>query len=413
VIAQPFVMLEPEEEPEQEPEPEPEPEQRKVVCYCCGQCGHVRLDCPNPENPSAVAALKEFRTARKQRRNEQRRHSAKQPKQRESARIARDWLAGRGPDQCKSDPVALVVSHGTKQLQRDLAAAAKEHFDRGITHVAAELARGSASSAEEHGGAGGALATALRGALREGIPPDFGDAAALTAYTRERLEARCRYLYTLLLCEDEICTAARQQLLLPTPSTGASVANQRRPLSVLSIGGGPAFDHVALRLLASFLASVPPGDVGQSTTCPVEVCTAVLDLNETEWSAAAKAVAAAMGSATDLTLFGCTSAEQLHLGRCDVRLALNDTVNAEMASLAPTADIFVFSFVLHENAAGLLEQNGAYDWASDSSTLKKEPDQKAGDGDQLRRQPHQVRISDCVQSNLHTNLKSGPTPGAG
>ena len=167
------------------PQPEPEPEleqdeQRKVICYRCGQPGHVRLDCPNPENPCAVAALQEFRKARKQRRKEQQRQNAKQPKQRDCTRIARSWLAGRGVDECGGDPVALVMSRGTNQLKRDLAAAAKDHFDRGIVHVASQLARENASLAEQHASAGEALATALRGALRDGVPPDFGDAAALT-----------------------------------------------------------------------------------------------------------------------------------------------------------------------------------------------------------------------------------------
>jgi hypothetical protein len=258
------------------------------------------------------------------------------------------------------------VSQGTKQVQRDLAAAAKDHFDQGILHVAAELARGSATSAEEHEIAGGALAAALRGALRDGVPPDFGNSAALTAYTQERLQARCRYLYTLLLCEDEICSAARQLLLpkLAPLQTSAprqsAVAEQHKPLSVLSIGGGPAFDHVALRLLSSFLASLQCRDARTSAGHPVETSTVVLDLNEAEWSAAAKAVAEATDSATD-ALFERTGVEQLRLARCDVRLALDDDANTAMASLAPTADIFVFSFVLHENAAGLLQNGGAVD----------------------------------------------------
>jgi hypothetical protein len=323
-----------------------------------------------------VVALKEFRTARKQRRKQQQRQSEQPPKPRECARIARAWLAERSAaDECGGDPVALAVSCGTKQLQRDLAAAAKAHFDRGIEHIAAELARGAAagtaSSAREADSAGEALASALRGALRDGVPPDFGDAAALTAYTQERLQARCRYLYTLLLCEDEVCSAARQQLLLPQPADGASCGTTQRPLSVLSIGGGPAFDDVALRLLASFLASMPCGKTREHAR-PVQICTVVLDLNEAEWTTAARAVAAATDSATAAGLLGGggAEAEQLRLARCDVRLALDDSDNEAMASLTPTADVFVFSFVLHENAAGLLESESAD--GSDSAATEQQ-----------------------------------------
>ena len=72
-----------------------------------------------------------------------------------------------------------------------------------------------------------------------------------------------------------------------------------------------------------------------------------------------------------------------------MRLAFDDAANTAMASLAPTADIFVFSFVLHENAAGLLDNNGASDW-SDSSTLRKEETHvEDGGGDRLQQHSYE------------------------
>lgn len=264
----------------------------------------------------------------------------------------------------------MATACGSKQLQRDLAAAAKLHFDRGIRFIAAELARSGddARSPEDYVSAGEALASALRGALRDGVPPDFSDAAGLTSYTQERLQARCRYLYTLLLCEDEVCSAARSQLLLPPR------ADQHRPLSVLSIGGGPAFDDVALRLLASFLAAMPCGESSTAGLPPVQISTVVLDLYEEEWTAAAKAVATATDSATASGLLGGNGggdATTLRLARCDVRRGLEEDVNAALAELAPGADLFVFSFVLHENAAGLL-------LGTDSSAAEEELPRRIG-----------------------------------
>lgn len=358
-------VSEPEPEPGPELEPEPDPN-RVVLCYKCGETGHVRDECTNDENPDRVAELKAFRTARKQRQKEQQQAEGKQPKERDCAGVARTWLAEQ-PPACSSDPVGLVTGCGSKQLQRDLAAAAKLHFDRGIHHIVAQLAcsGGDARSPEEYSSAGEALASALRGALRDGIPPDFSDAAGLTSYTQERLQARCRYLYTLLLCEDEVCSAARSELLLPRADQ-----KQRRPLSVLSIGGGPAFDDVALRLLASFLAGMPCGENAAAGLPPVQISTVVLDLFEEEWTAAAKAVATATESATASGLLGGNGdATTLRLARCDVRLGLGDEVNAALAELVPGADLFVFSFVLHENAAGLLleTESAVADSAADES----------------------------------------------
>ena len=264
-----------------EPEPEPEPECR-LACYRCGAPGHARQDCPNPENPMAVAALKQFRQARKQRRKQQRRAAQAQEgsvpnKQRDRAGKIRAWLSVSAP--CGSDPIATVLAQGSKRQQLDLAAASRAYFLAGIRKIAAELARrvGGVGDEGAQASAGKALTQALGVALKDGAPADFSDEVALAAYTRKRLSSRCCYLYTLLMCDDALCSAARA-LLLPSPvaiatnsgtstsgTTPATIDSNSRPmrkpadapLIVLSIGGGPAFDDVALRLAASFLASTP------------------------------------------------------------------------------------------------------------------------------------------------------------
>jgi hypothetical protein len=224
--------------------------------------------------------------------------------------------------------------------------------------------------------AGAALTCALGAALRDGKPANFSDEHALRCYTRERLPARCRYLYTLLLCDDPLCAAARQLLLpppLPPPPPSEGALPPSTPaVTVLSIGGGPGFDDLAMRLLAAFLASMPCGggeggggsSSGDGEGCdggtdgvraspppgapkalpvPVPVRTVVLDLFDQAWDAAAQAVTSAAdrtGTGGGGTLIGPRAPPAdapLRLAHCDVREALDAPGNEALAALTPTA----------------------------------------------------------------------------
>lgn len=184
---------------------------------------------------------------------------------RDSDAIVRAWLQEPGA----ADPVSAAVERGTKKARCHLSNAARSHFGRSMARVASSLGaetrsqRGRDQGRQEMSQQGQApalsaaddadreLTRAMTSSVaHEGEPPAFDDADALAAYTRNRLQTRCRYLYELLL--DDQSKPARAALL---PSAGA--AGSGRAAQALSIGGCPGFDDVALRVLSSFLALRP------------------------------------------------------------------------------------------------------------------------------------------------------------
>ena len=285
-----------EPEPELEPEPEPELELQREQpaardclqlkpepgwqvaggqgpglqqwrrCHNCGEFGHLRSQC------TFVGSCEKGRAARKQDRGF--RH--KQAGLDTDKPSLPAWLPAAG------DPVAQAIKQGTQRARKDLAHAAREHFGAAIDHIAGCLPQYLQPVDESERAV---LNGALRVALRSGVHCRFDNDAGLAAYTHERLKARCMYLHALLLSEDPHCTVVRQ-LLLPPPSG----TNHAAPsVSVLSIGGGPGYDDVALRIVVDFLSRCNGVD---SCACGPIVSTTVLDLYK-NWAAPVAAVVSA------------------------------------------------------------------------------------------------------------------------
>ena len=207
----------------------------------------------------------------------------------------------------------------------------------------------------------------------------------------------------------------------------ASLAAPAAPAVVraLSIGGGPGFDDVALRLVAGFLnkdgrgtqtaaaegfntgctgnnggstnsgggstgsaggstgrdrnggdaAAAGRGVPNAATMIPappppppapvspahrhqeVRVDTLVLDLFEKNWADAVASVSTATTAAMKLGQVGTAAAADCpRLAHCDITLPLDSPcgANVALATGLAAADFLIFSFVLHENAVGLL-----------------------------------------------------------
>ena len=228
--------------------------------------------------------------------------------------------------------------------------AAWDHFCAGMAVIEAEVAVDAATSSKAstctEAAAEASMTRQLQKAVDSGQHADFTNPRELMAYTRSRIKTRVRYLHALLMVDDPICAAARR-LLLPSPTP--------TPTRVLSIGGGPGFDDVALRLLAGFLQTGGCGtkDADLDITVP-SIRTLVLDLFERDWAPAVAAVVEATATAQRAGLVG--RGEGSRLAHCDITLRLDSQcgANAVLGAECATADMFIFSFVLHENAVGLL-----------------------------------------------------------
>ena len=148
-------------------------------------------------------------------------------------------------------------------------------------------------------------------------------------------------------------------------------------VNVCSLGGGPAFDHVALSIAAAFLVDVQPvnalagGGVASTRHQPPQINTAVYDLYADQWSSIIEVVLDATQEVVETSGSGWTTTEVVETSgfvthpdntvqneSCDIRSPLEAVCNTHLATTTLTADIFIFSFVLHENASFLRVEDG-------------------------------------------------------
>lgn len=276
----------------------------------------------------------------------------------------------------------------SSQRDRDLRNAAakyvghayRDHFHRCATSVTERLAARFGISAEQGEGesrAGQAeWQEELTRAVREGTPADFSDRAAggcddnddngdghgdgspalsLRAYAVGKLATRVRYLHHLILDDNPLSAVVREVLLPVLPGCGQGRNNE--PLRVCSVGGGPAYDHVALTLVARFLARVQGGQsAGTRRWDPRKIDTQVFDLYDEDWRPIADAVVECYAEtwANEETFDEGDPSKDgglVTMHHADIRFGLDESSNGD--SLRPAvekADIICFQFVLHENA---------------------------------------------------------------
>jgi len=187
------------------------------------------------------------------------------------------------------------------------------------------------------------------------LPVDGALVAIRAGYTRARLVTRAARVADCMYLANADGNAAwvedSLRRLLFESSDGVCRA--------ISLGGGPAFDFVALSLLANVISQ----DYGVAKGPAVHAT--VVDYEE-GWGHCAKVVATALAK--------CNESESRHtmdaFGRCDINKSLHDEVNTvvkealrssvdDSATIAVSAapHIFVASYVVAENAAGLRKSN--------------------------------------------------------
>ena len=109
---------------------------------------------------------------------------------------------------------------------------------------------------------------------------------------------------------------------------------------------GPGFDHVSALFLASFLSSFNNSLHSPHSYPPAPVFTEVRDLFAADWKPLLDSITAAVGG-----MKGASEASRTANVQCDLRHPSSHPSNGGEA--LDTFDLFVFSFVLHENHAML------------------------------------------------------------
>ena len=168
--------------------------------------------------------------------------------------------------------------------------------------------------------------------MKDGTPADFSDPQEIRCYTVDRMEARCRYLYNLCM-DDNFYSGELRRLFMPRA--------QQQLVEVCSLGGGPGYDHIVLSIMAEFLDLCSGSGDEQLTLKRPQVKTRVFDLYDKAWGAVLDDVVEALGA----------SGASASMHPCDLRAGIESPNNIDLKASVPTADLFLYNFVLHENAS--------------------------------------------------------------
>jgi hypothetical protein len=191
-----------------------------------------------------------------------------------------------------------------------------------------------------------ALSEALGNAARHGeMPYGFGLPGACAGYTRKKLLSRCGRVADALFNASvrdkcDWLTESLKQFFLHQD-------NGRTVCEVISIGGGPAFDLVAIAMLSDYLYNHQRVKEVPSVT-PVHGT--VLDY-ELGWSDFATTVASSLENISPVH-------KLLLFGKCDITQSLNEDSNIHLKQVIESSSlpqIYVASYVVAENASALRE----------------------------------------------------------
>jgi hypothetical protein len=213
------------------------------------------------------------------------------------------------------------------------------------------------------------LSSSLSVALIEGIMPEgFQDGGARAGYTLGRLMSRSQKVADSLLHQpsrDFWLRGALRELLVRdnarTEREGEKEGEENRKggkeggreaCRVLSVGGGPGFDFIALVLLSDFFG------LGFEETLPID---ALVTDYEPSWRSDASYVARAVAQSQPQRrpFAGSTAMHSADFATADITLPMAHADNEDLASVlrAPPVGglIFVASYVVAENAVRLRE----------------------------------------------------------
>ena len=193
----------------------------------------------------------------------------------------------------------------------------------------------------------------------------------IKVYTVGKLNARCRQLHHLMFNDDDddVYSTKVRSLLLPvvvplsTSATGNNNNNGCTAVNIISLGGGPGYDHVALCLLAKFLHDIQPTTTNTTTrlkqTC---IQTKVFDLYDNDW----RPIMTSLNECLHESMIqeddndNGNDGESLNhnpmtMHHADLRLGIDDPSNVELEKALQTVDIICVQFCLHENASFIVE----------------------------------------------------------
>ena len=320
-----------------------------TTCFNCGATTHLSTTCTLPQTESGKLAWKAFKN-----------YLATQPKPTKKPRHYNHILQAAAPTTTVIDPVDyLHATRNTKRGRHDLHMGSLQFLDHIHTQLIAHLQHAFGLDSQQSSTKSGnnTLDLALGVALKDGAPAVFTQSHELALYTTYRLAARTRHLYLLLLSTVKTCACVRHLLLPliveeksgPTPSIHAVVPPL--PLQVCAIGGGPGFEHVALCSTAAYLASLQ----GIQNTIPPPIQTTLLDLYADHWREKMHRLNAAAQQCIP-------QHSETRVETCTLDLRNNydnqdDQDDHNTRRDIGCFDLFLMCYVLHENAAFLIEGN--------------------------------------------------------
>ena len=392
-------------------------------CFHCGQPGHTASSCPSSDKPRSAAGQEAFSFFISCRKDHQKKHKkpAKQKDPLHNFERVIQWMRDDVGEQGEDgdvlyarDPIAVLQAEADAKLTsvgddaqkftqkwhnrhkakcNNLDKAHRESFGRIMNTIQQDLelrlnvTPDDVAASEWH--------SQLTEAVVLGRPANFSgldeeskqhdadqvQGQCLKVYAVEKLNARCRYLHHLLFGEDQFSSKVRS-LLLPLSSiesldeaydaeNDGGTNGQDAGVNVVSLGGGPGFDHVALCIVSKFLHDIQPD---QKVLRPRVINTKVFDLYDKEWEPIMFALGESyhdslsnhapgnnteLDYASDNVQFPNTNGKNMTMSHCDLRLGIDAQSHTNaLAHAIETAAIICVQFVLHENASYILDPDG-------------------------------------------------------
>ena len=360
------------------------------TCFHCGQSGHMAAQCiaklrKQERTPEGQAAFRSYLTTGAQQQGTE--GEIVVPPRRADNSLhhyhkLQIWMQEQQKQQASSpddnhqigDPISLAFAAASPNkthpsLRKDLFHSYRDLFDQTMKalhkrykqHISHHYDDDNDNEEKDFG-----WREILTEAVKEGTPAEFCDAAALRGYTLEKMAPRCRQLHHLIMDHDNDFSQSIRALLLPrsTSSSSHDDNDNNRVVSVCSIGGGPAFDHISICCVVRFLQDLQsPSSMASSQT--VDIHTRVFDLWDHHWGPIAEDLMHCWNNDDDTT----TPTNSMTMHHADLRLSLESPSNHELLDAIPIADVIVFQFVLHENASFLVVNDD--DDNADDDDVKK------------------------------------------
>ncbi len=215
-------------------------------------------------------------------------------------------------------------------------------------------------------------------AVRNGEPADFSISSKNRIYALQKLETRTRYLHHLIMDWNIISNKVRKIIIDRINSD----AEDEKELNIVSLGGGPGFDHVAFCSVLLFLSNMNDIDDNDGNSgFRMKLKTKVFDLFG-EWEQVMLTMDQSLANSVQTiydqfqvggnipkndTTDDKINVDLFHPGGlsfhlCDIRERIHSNVNVELNDAMTDVDVVVFQFVMHENSSVLLsDSDNAHD----------------------------------------------------